>query len=30
MKHGPNTLIDRIMPVVVLAPRDPWYDKMFS
>lgn len=30
MKHGPIALIDRDMPVVVLAPRDPWYDKMLS
>ena len=30
MKHGPIALIDRSMPVVVLAPRDPWYDKMIS
>ncbi len=30
MKHGPIALIDRQMPVVVIAPRDPWYDKMFS
>ena len=30
MKHGPIALIDRDMPVVVIAPRDPWYDKMLS
>ncbi len=30
MKHGPIALIDRTMPVVVIAPKDPWYDKMFS
>jgi glucosamine--fructose-6-phosphate aminotransferase (isomerizing) len=30
MKHGPIALIDRNMPVVVIAPKDPWYDKMFS
>ena len=30
MKHGPIALIDKDMPVVVVAPRDPWYDKMFS
>ncbi len=30
MKHGPIALIDRDMPVVALAPRDPWYDKMIS
>ncbi len=30
MKHGPIALIDRDMPVVALAPDDPWYDKMIS
>lgn len=30
MKHGPIALIDREMPVVVIAPRDPWYEKMFN
>jgi glucosamine--fructose-6-phosphate aminotransferase (isomerizing) len=30
MKHGPIALIDRDMPVVVIAPNDPWYEKMFS
>jgi glucosamine--fructose-6-phosphate aminotransferase (isomerizing) len=30
MKHGPIALIDRSMPVIVITPRDPWYDKMFS
>jgi glucosamine--fructose-6-phosphate aminotransferase (isomerizing) len=30
MKHGPIALIDRDMPVVVIAPQDPWYAKMFS
>lgn len=30
MKHGPIALIDRDMPVVALAPHDPWYDKMIS
>ncbi len=30
MKHGPIALIDRDMPVIVLAPRDPWYEKMIS
>jgi glucosamine--fructose-6-phosphate aminotransferase (isomerizing) len=30
MKHGPIALIDRDMPVVVIAPQDPWYEKMFS
>jgi glucosamine--fructose-6-phosphate aminotransferase (isomerizing) len=30
MKHGPIALIDRSMPVVVIATRDPWYEKMIS
>lgn len=30
MKHGPIALIDKNMPVIVLAPKDPWYDKMIS
>jgi glucosamine--fructose-6-phosphate aminotransferase (isomerizing) len=30
MKHGPIALIDRSMPVMALAPNDPWYDKMIS
>jgi len=30
MKHGPIALIDRKMPVVVITPKDPWYEKMFS
>jgi glucosamine--fructose-6-phosphate aminotransferase (isomerizing) len=30
MKHGPIALVDRTMPIVVLAPRDPWYEKMIS
>lgn len=30
MKHGPIALVDREMPVVALAPRDPWYEKMIS
>ncbi len=30
MKHGPIALIDRSMPVIVISPRDPWYEKMFS
>lgn len=30
MKHGPIALIDRDMPVVVIVPRDPWYEKMLS
>jgi glutamine---fructose-6-phosphate transaminase (isomerizing) len=30
MKHGPIALIDKEMPVLAIAPRDPWYDKMIS
>ncbi len=30
MKHGPIALIDEEMPVVVLAPRDPVYEKTLS
>jgi glucosamine--fructose-6-phosphate aminotransferase (isomerizing) len=30
MKHGPIALIDKEMPVVAIAPRDPWYEKMIS
>jgi glucosamine--fructose-6-phosphate aminotransferase (isomerizing) len=30
MKHGPIALIDKTMPVVALAPNDPWYEKMVS
>jgi glucosamine--fructose-6-phosphate aminotransferase (isomerizing) len=30
MKHGPIALIEPSMPVVALAPRDPWYEKMLS
>jgi glucosamine--fructose-6-phosphate aminotransferase (isomerizing) len=30
MKHGPIALIDRDMPVIVIATRDPWYEKMIS
>jgi glucosamine--fructose-6-phosphate aminotransferase (isomerizing) len=30
MKHGPIALIDHDMPVVVIAPLDPWYEKMIS
>ncbi len=30
MKHGPIALIDREMPVVAIAPQDPWHDKMVS
>ncbi len=30
MKHGPIALIDETMPVVCLAPKDPWHEKMIS
>ncbi len=30
MKHGPIALVDKTMPVVAIAPRDPWYEKMVS
>lgn len=30
MKHGPIALFDENMPVLVLAPKDPWYEKMLS
>jgi len=30
MKHGPIALIDEEMPVVAIAPRDPWYEKTLS
>jgi glucosamine--fructose-6-phosphate aminotransferase (isomerizing) len=30
MKHGPIALIDRDMPVIAIAPKDPWYEKMIS
>jgi len=30
MKHGPIALIDKDMPVLAIAPKDPWYDKMVS
>jgi glutamine---fructose-6-phosphate transaminase (isomerizing) len=30
MKHGPIALIDRDMPVIAIAPKDPWYEKMVS
>ena len=30
MKHGPIALIDKEMPVIVIAPNDPWYEKMIS
>ncbi|MGB2895139.1 MAG: glutamine--fructose-6-phosphate transaminase (isomerizing), partial [Anaerolineales bacterium] len=30
MKHGPIALIDDEMPVIAIAPKDPWYEKMLS
>jgi glucosamine--fructose-6-phosphate aminotransferase (isomerizing) len=30
MKHGPIALIDKDMPVIAIAPKDPWYEKMVS
>jgi glucosamine--fructose-6-phosphate aminotransferase (isomerizing) len=30
MKHGPIALVDRTMPILALAPRDPWYEKTIS
>lgn len=30
MKHGPIALIDENMPVICLAPEDPWHEKMIS
>ena len=30
MKHGPISLIDENMPVVVLIPKDPLYEKMWN
>jgi glucosamine--fructose-6-phosphate aminotransferase (isomerizing) len=30
MKHGPIALIDENMPVLCLAPKDPWHEKMIS
>ncbi|NPV84869.1 MAG: glutamine--fructose-6-phosphate transaminase (isomerizing) [Anaerolineae bacterium] len=30
MKHGPIALVDEDMPVIALAPKDPWYEKMIS
>jgi glucosamine--fructose-6-phosphate aminotransferase (isomerizing) len=30
MKHGPIALVDRDMPVLAVAPKDPWYDKMLN
>ena len=30
MKHGPIALIDEEMPVLAIATKDPWYEKMVS
>jgi len=30
MKHGPIALVDKTMPIVALAPKDPWYEKTIS
>ncbi len=30
MKHGPIALIDAEMPVIVISPQDPWYEKMLN
>lgn len=30
MKHGPIALIDENLPVLCIAPRDPWHEKMIS
>jgi len=30
MKHGPIALIDEDLPVLCLAPKDPWHEKMIS
>ncbi|MFP3852989.1 MAG: glutamine--fructose-6-phosphate transaminase (isomerizing) [Anaerolineales bacterium] len=30
MKHGPIALIDKSMPVIAIAPKDPWYEKTLS
>jgi glucosamine--fructose-6-phosphate aminotransferase (isomerizing) len=30
MKHGPIALFDEEMPVILIAPKDPWYEKMIS
>ena len=30
MKHGPIALIDSAVPVIVLMPKDRWYDRTFS
>jgi glutamine---fructose-6-phosphate transaminase (isomerizing) len=30
LKHGPIALIDELMPVIVLTPRDQWFEKTVS
>jgi glucosamine--fructose-6-phosphate aminotransferase (isomerizing) len=30
MKHGPIALFDQNLPVVIIATKDPWYEKMIS
>jgi glucosamine--fructose-6-phosphate aminotransferase (isomerizing) len=30
MKHGPIALVDKAMPVIAIAPQDPWREKMIS
>ncbi|MFT3895222.1 MAG: glutamine--fructose-6-phosphate transaminase (isomerizing) [Anaerolineales bacterium] len=30
MKHGPIALIEENMPVLCIAPKDPWHEKMIS
>lgn len=30
MKHGPIALVDKQMPIIAIAVRDPWYEKMIS
>ncbi len=30
MKHGPIALVDKDMPVIAIAPQDPWREKMIS
>ncbi|MFZ3070758.1 MAG: glutamine--fructose-6-phosphate transaminase (isomerizing) [Anaerolineaceae bacterium] len=30
MKHGPIALVDKNLPVVMIAPQDAWYEKMIS
>ena len=30
MKHGPIALVDEDMPVIAIATKDPWYEKMLS